>query len=423
MFEGEIIKFYREKMGLTQAMLGEGICTTTHVSKIERGKTAYSPDIIALFSDRLGINIEKEIQSFHLIESRLHQWHDALIMKKETLIEEIRAELEQIPFIEYSQYASHYYLLRARYYFHIQNLEMVNQTINYVLKEFVELSAFERNLLYHLQGMYYIQIYTSSSNEDHLKAIKLLKMINIDEYRNEEYYYHLAIAYHYGSSKILAYKYAEMAMRFFKRTDNYLFAISAETVMLLQYGSELDMNFDEVVERYKDLIHNCEVLGARERKAILLNNLGVKYFKRKDYPSALHYFEESLYETENNKSIQYLRRFCNYLETCTEGNLMEKENLIKVLKKGSALAKMLKSPVHMILLKLFRLKAEENYFQYYQFLNDEALPYFYQTNNKFYVDQFGKVLYNYFIETDQYQRAAELSKTVQPIFENKQLVY
>ncbi|PGS55833.1 helix-turn-helix domain-containing protein [Bacillus sp. AFS041924] len=416
MIEGEIIKFYREKMGLTQAMLGEGICTTTHVSKIERGKTAYSPDIIALFSDRLGININHEVQSFYNLEKKLHLWHDALIMKKEAQIEEGKAELEQMPFIEYSQYAAHYNLLRARYYFHHQNLDMVKQILTYVKKEFSDLSPFEKNLFYHLQGMYYISNYTSLSSEDHQKAIKVLKMINIDEYRNEEFYHHLAIAYHYGSSKILAYKYAEMALKFFQRTNNYLFAISSETLMLLQYGSELEMNFNEVVERYKDLIHNCEVLGDRERKAILLNNLGVKYFKREEYETALYYFEESINETENKKSINYLRRLCNYLETCTEGTLLEKEILLSVMKRALALAKMLKSPVHITLIKLFKLKAEGAREKYYQYLSDEALPFFYSTNNKFYIEQFGKKLYKYYIEIKEFQKAAELYESIEDTF-------
>lgn len=413
MIEGEIIKFYREKMGLTQAMLGEGICTTTHVSKIERGKTAYSADIIAMFSDRLGINIHHEVQSFFNLEKKLHLWHDALIMKKEAQIEEIKAELEQMPFIEYSQYAAHYYLLRARYYFNHSNLEMVNQTLTYVKKEFHNLSSYEKNLFYHLQGMFYISNYASLSNEDHQKAIKVLKKINIDEYRNEEYYHHLALAYHFGSSKILAYKYAEMALKFFQRTNNYLFAISSETLMLLQYGSELEINFSEVVERYKDLIHNCDVLGDRERKAILLNNLGVKYFKRQEYETALYYFEESINVTENKKSVAYLRRLCNYLETCTEGALIEKEILLNILKRAASLAKALKSPVHSTLIKLFKLKAEGNLNKYYQFLDEEALPFFYSTNNKFYIEQFGKKLYKYFVEVKEYQKAAELYEKIE----------
>ncbi|GGI15652.1 helix-turn-helix domain-containing protein [Gottfriedia solisilvae] len=412
MLEGEIIKFYREKMGLTQAMLGEGICTTTHVSKIERGKTAYSPDIITLFSERLGIDIHQEIQSFHLIENLLNQWHDALIMKKGQQIEALKTELDQMPFIAYTQYAAHYFLLKARYYFHHQNLELAFQTINDVQKDFSELSAFEKNLLYHLQGMYYIQINASSSNEDHQKAIQILKKINIDEYRNEEYYYHLGIAYHYGKSKILAYKYTELALAYFKRTNNYLLAISAETVMLLQYGSEVEMDFIETVKRYTDLIHNCEILGARDRKAILLNNLGVKYFKRQEYDKAQEYFEKSMNETENQQSIVYLRRLCNYLEASTEGALLQKDILIKKLKIGAALAKMLKSPVHTILIKLFKLKAEKNDSKYYQFLVDEALPYFYSTNNNFYIEQYGKQLYLYYIETNQYQKATELAQSV-----------
>ncbi|MCM3393700.1 helix-turn-helix transcriptional regulator [Cytobacillus pseudoceanisediminis] len=43
------MKFYREKAKLTQQQLGEGICSDTHVSKIERGITDYSPEITCCF--------------------------------------------------------------------------------------------------------------------------------------------------------------------------------------------------------------------------------------------------------------------------------------------------------------------------------------------------------------------------------------
>lgn len=42
MLEGKIIKFYREFQGLKQKDLGDGICSSTHISKIERGLTEVS---------------------------------------------------------------------------------------------------------------------------------------------------------------------------------------------------------------------------------------------------------------------------------------------------------------------------------------------------------------------------------------------
>ncbi|WP_226676515.1 helix-turn-helix domain-containing protein [Rossellomorea aquimaris] len=104
MHTGEIIRFYREKAGLTQSQLGEGICTTTHVSKIERGKTAFSDEIISLFSERLGIDIHKESDSFQQVERQLHLWHNSIIMRRMNLVEKIKTELESSSFLESSKY-------------------------------------------------------------------------------------------------------------------------------------------------------------------------------------------------------------------------------------------------------------------------------------------------------------------------------
>jgi HTH-type transcriptional regulator, quorum sensing regulator NprR len=79
MYEGKIIKFYREKSQLTQAQLGLGICSDTHISKIERGSAEYSPEIITLLSARLQIDITHEAIRLKNIRTRLHHWHDVSI--------------------------------------------------------------------------------------------------------------------------------------------------------------------------------------------------------------------------------------------------------------------------------------------------------------------------------------------------------
>lgn len=64
MYEGKIIKFYREKYKLTQEQLGKDICSITHISKIECNQTTFATEIIALICKRLGINMETEIKNF-----------------------------------------------------------------------------------------------------------------------------------------------------------------------------------------------------------------------------------------------------------------------------------------------------------------------------------------------------------------------
>lgn len=68
MKEGLIIKLYRERAGLTQTQLGEGICSVTHISKIERGITQYSSEIISLICGRLNIDLNQEMEQYELLE-------------------------------------------------------------------------------------------------------------------------------------------------------------------------------------------------------------------------------------------------------------------------------------------------------------------------------------------------------------------
>lgn len=56
---GQIIKLYRYKQNMTQSELAEGICSVSHLSKIENGSKEANQDTINLLLERLGISQEK----------------------------------------------------------------------------------------------------------------------------------------------------------------------------------------------------------------------------------------------------------------------------------------------------------------------------------------------------------------------------
>lgn len=314
MLEGKIIKFYRQKAGLTQEQLGRGICSVTHVSKIERGQTSYSSEIIGMFSKRLHIDIEKGILGLEKIEKQLHRWHNAIILQRMNELEKIKKELEETPFISFSNCAPLYRLLQARYYVLQSNFEKTYDILQQIQRDYPDLPPFEKNLLLHVLGIYYISNYNNSSTENHQKAVKVLKEIDKDEYRNPEYYYHLAVAYYFIDSKVMAYAFADKALRHFKETNNFLRAINAESLMLLQVGDDLHLDFKEMTESYYNLIHDSETLNAPDKKGMLLNNLGYEYFKRKNYSTAQKLHSEAL-RMADKPSVLYLQRLHNYLKS------------------------------------------------------------------------------------------------------------
>ncbi|UPM53815.1 helix-turn-helix domain-containing protein [Gottfriedia acidiceleris] len=406
MVVGKIIKFYREKRGFSQEMLCEGICSKSYLSKFENGKVILSPDIIASFSERLGIDLNEKQESYHLIEKKLNDLNLAIIKQKSQCIDDIYNQLKNIPFILSTKYAYQYLLLLARFYLYKKMFKKAKKTIGKIEKEYEHLSEYEKNFLLHVKGIYYISIYRISVCDDMRNAVRVLNQIN-DTYRNEEYFYHLALAYYFAGSKLLSYIYARKALNYFTKTHNYVQAINAQSLLLFQYDDEQDVDFDELINKYHSLISSCDSVGAQIQKGILLNNLGVKYFKRRDFEEASNCFEQSLHLTKNSK-IYYLRRYYNYVEACLEGSLLDKTELLELIDFGSKLAKKHQSSIHLTLFMLLKLSCESNKKRYYKFLREVAVPQFKSTNNINYYEQYGKKLYEYYIQCKQFDKAIEL---------------
>ncbi|MCP3738425.1 helix-turn-helix domain-containing protein [Rossellomorea sp. BNER] len=411
MVEGEIIKFYRKKAGLTQEELGLGICTLSYISKIERGQSACSSEIIELLSERLHLDIKKEIRRFENLGNQLYHWHKTIIMRRLKEVDEINKELEKIPFINSSKYAALYQLLQARYYILKMNYKKTYTLLQYVEKEHPNLPPYEKNLLKHVWGIYYICNCISSRTENHQKAIEVLKEIEKDEYGNPEYNYDLAVAYHCIDSRVMAYAYAEKALRYFRETNNSLMAITAESLMLLQIGNDIHHNLEELTESYYNLIHHSELLYATDKKGMLLNNLGFEHFRRKDYAHAHKFYKEALQMTDKS-SVLYLQRLYNYLESGLAGKIMRKSSMLRKAQEGMSLAKKLENEFYQLVFKLLILLTENKLNQYYTFIEKDALPYFQLNNHTIFINKYAKELYDHYMESEHYQKAAQISKVL-----------
>lgn len=408
MLTGEVIKFYRQKAGLTQEELGRGVCSVTHVSKIERGQTPYSPEIISLFSERLFIDIEKEVKCFEELGNKLHYWHKLLSLQRLKEVEVIKNELESMPIILSSQYAALYRLLMARYYLLHREFDQAQLLLTQVQSDFLELPSYEKNLFRHVKGIYYLLNYRNTKSESYQCAINILKEIDWDEYDNFEYYYHLAAAYQWSDSPVLAYAYAEKALRYFKEIDHFQGAILAESVMLQSLGRETEHDFKEIEAAYQRLIHNCEVINATDKKIILLNNLGYEYFRRKEYDKAKKSFLSAL-RLVPKPSVLYLQRWYNFVKCCFEGKLSRKTELIKKARDGLRMARELDNTQYKIAFKLLVYRIEENHEQYYSFIEQEALPFFEAAEMKTFKNRFGKELYLYYVNHKQFEKAVQIS--------------
>ncbi|MFJ7934058.1 helix-turn-helix domain-containing protein [Sporosarcina sp. NPDC096371] len=406
---GEIIKFYRQQTGLTQEQLGNGICTVSYISKIEREQTSYSAEIIELLAKRLKIDIEKEIECWEGMRKLLDRWHNSMIMCRTKDMEEIKKEVEEIPFISSSRYSTIYQSLLARYYLEVKELNKAHVILRNLEKGYGDLTPFEKSLLRHIWGLYYLDNYNYESTEKYHKALTALKEINPAVYGNPEYFHDLAGAYHWIGSKTAAYIHAEKALKHFKETNNYIAAVKSKAIMLLQIGSSPNTDFQELIDLYNDLIRDSETFNIPDIKKALLNNVAYQYYGRKDYANANKYFNELLSMT-NKQATSYPLRLYSYLLNASEGELLSRTVMMTKVQEGMEIATKFDNSLHKILLQILAYSIDGQHEQYYEFLESTALPYFQSSEHASLKKGYSERLYNYYMEMEQYEKAARILK-------------
>ncbi|PGM58208.1 helix-turn-helix transcriptional regulator [Bacillus sp. AFS053548] len=403
MYEGKILKFYREKYKLTQEQLGKDICSITHISKIECNRTTFNNEIINILSERLGIEIDVEKKKLINIKHRLTEWNDAIIMQLAEEIEQINNELEHAELLAISDYIHLYHLLRVRYFLIHNNTCEAMKIIKKIQKLENELTDYESNLLKHVLGIYYLKC------EDHTKAIQTLKQIQIEDYKNPEYYYHLAMAYHTIQSPVLAYYFAEKSHKYFKDINNYLRVIDAEMIMIIQVTENSD--YEEIITRFKSLIKSCDICNAPDRKAKLLHNLAYEYYRRKNYDQARLHYKQSM-SLKDPESPNYLLTLEGYIRTSFEGELIPKNELIQLAEDGLIIAIRINQLlyIHLFRLILCLLKSKEK--EYFKYLANKALPMFNKYGYTYLIQRSEKELFNYYSKINLPDKALEMAKLI-----------
>jgi HTH-type transcriptional regulator, quorum sensing regulator NprR len=405
MNEGKVIKFYREKANLTQEQLSRGICSVTHISKIERGITEYSPEISLLLAKRLGVDIQTELKRLNGIEALLQDMENAIVKQKFDEVESIMPKLLAIPLLAVSNFQIHFDLLLARYYCSQGNPVKAMEILSPIQKGKVKLSSSESNLLKHVLGIYYI------TEKKFINAIDILKSINPTQYQNHEFFYNIAYSYHSIGSKVLAYYYAEKALIYFKETNNFNRIIDTETLMIVQIGDNDYLNFQEILTQYQSLVQICDICNFTDKKTKLLYNFAYTRYLRNEFMEAQELYNEAMQHAEKNSSL-FFWSFEGYIRSSFEGSLLEYDKLIELVHNGKMLLE--ENPNDQLSTILFTMLEYDitGNIEYYRFLNEIAIPFFRENELFWLTEQYEKRLFTYYSETNQIENALKVATSL-----------
>ena len=400
MIEGKLIKFYREESGLTQGLLAQGICSVTHLSKIERGITEFSHEITDLLAKKLGITMNIERSRYFFLQEKLIKWKNALIMIDSKEIYQLKEEIENESLRFLADFKNQYYLILARYYLFVNEKPKTKKIIETMRNQYSDLNSDEQNFLNHIDGIYMFL------TGNYKSCIETLKKID-NNYSNLEYYYHLAIAYHSIQSTIFSYFYGQKALQFFKSTLNILRIIDTETLLLVQLNSTEPYDMDETKQQYEKLLKVCESVNCIDRASKIYHNIAFEYYRRKRYSEAKQSYEKAL-ELITEKTPHYLTSLNGYISACYKGRLLPEEELIDLSKKGLKLTKQNQDPRQMDFeIQLHTIYQNEK--ELYEYIEKTAIPILIANGNQFVKLHYEKKLFLYYVKSNQKEKAFQLA--------------
>ncbi|MGG0888258.1 helix-turn-helix domain-containing protein [Cytobacillus horneckiae] len=405
--EGRIIKYYREKAKLTQKEIVQGICSITHLSKIEREITEYSSEIITLLCKRLKINMGEEKTKYHAFEKQMEELQHHIILQNDQEIVRLKEALERNPLKDMPDFYASYSLTFARYYLYIGNLEKANEYIKKIDQGNLSLSIFEENFLKHNLGIYY---FLTGRNKD---CIRVLTSIDHEVYHQNEYYYHLAVAHYVINQNVQSYYYGEIAASYFHKTMNVHRIIDAETLLLVQLNAKSIANYTEIKERYEALFRLCDACGSIARKAKAYHNFAYDLHKRGMYEKSHHYYLQALSLVDESDVI-----YCMFLENLIgnayHGNTLNNKELMIEVERGMELLQKNTHALPKFHFQFYYLLLSEQKIQAFQLIEEKILPYYKESGDTLMIEKYERLLFYFYAENGKTKEALSLAKNLIP---------
>ncbi|MDQ0207773.1 helix-turn-helix domain-containing protein [Alkalicoccobacillus murimartini] len=314
---GPIIKYYRLKSGITQAELADGICSIPHLSKIENNAYSVNKETAALLMERLGLDINDEVERYGVLEERLEEFIDALFYFELDKADELRLELEvDEEYYSKTNLVNLYHIYMGRYFFTKLDINSAQIHLQILERNRSNLSPIEELLFGYISGSTFYQKGKYREALDYYLKLKTNNISSNTSISMKEISYQIALCYSALGQSENSIPYAQEALYFYKEKDNFIRIIHTQMLQAINYESI--KLYEEAKNNYNAILRNTKLL-----------NLEDLYFK------CLFNYSLLLSETnEHTKAIKYFKMCINYFKDQSEGQIIAIIELAKVLIKA-----------------------------------------------------------------------------------------
>ncbi|AUO14644.1 helix-turn-helix domain-containing protein [Priestia megaterium] len=256
---GSIIRYYRTKLGIKQYELADDVCSPAHLCKIENNPNEGNDETINLLLDKLGIDLEKELQKEIDLKYTYEEFANNIrfvnINQSQRQYNTLRNN--QV-FIELMDFHNHYQIMLIPFYIISEQFESLEDQYNLCNKISKSFNKDESILFEIVKAFYYIY----KLNYSKAKAI-LLDMLKNANATNVSYRgdidYALALCYYNLNEYEKALNSTIFAYRYYQNEDNFQQVGHCLAILADSYKN-LNLN-EEAEATYKKLIRTSEMLG------------------------------------------------------------------------------------------------------------------------------------------------------------------
>ncbi|XRG79110.1 helix-turn-helix transcriptional regulator [Rossellomorea sp. GAMAL-10_SWC] len=393
---GMMIFHHRKKLGWTQEKLCEGICSVSHLSKIENGTKEAGIETIELLLRKMRVEIN-ENDSIDEVTSQLKRlWNSierADYDSSKILFEELIGKEESI---NYTNISNDFCITIWRYYIFVENLKMAKKKWKQLEAKKKKFSQYETIKYLFTLSIYYIK--EKRYNDSLLVMDEVQEITPNLEIDFQEYCFYRALVYSFINQTSLSMYFCNKAIPIFLQNNNIKRILDAKMLLSLQLiKSKL---LDRAEQFLIEILDSSVILSDKTIHMSALHNLGFLYYHSHQHKKAIKYYQDYLSNIQEDTEEYFLvisniannMMIINDYETATK---LLCKNLSKIKDKNSA------SYIRMKVLLLEAKKDEANLVTY---LREVGLPLWVQTNDH------EKLIKYYDVVADYYEKHESLEK-------------
>ncbi|MFD1032303.1 helix-turn-helix domain-containing protein [Metaplanococcus flavidus] len=312
---GSVIKYYRSKNNLTQSQLADGICSISHLSKIESNTyTPHESTMEALLA-KMGVQWKKELVKRDRMERQLQDFIACSLHYDLKKMEEQYVKLQQDDdYMQSTDLVNRYELYKFRYYLYIQDqckADRQKELLERMKNSFTESEAWMHKL--------FLSLYFTLINRKELAMECVNSLDNgiqsIPQKFEGEFYYQKARLLIMHEQYELSAHYAELSVQYFRLNYNYIRLLHAQLLLAINY-----MRRNLLVQAagiFEVLKRNTRLTDQKELYNQTLYNFAELLKTRNDHNQAFDLLTE-LHDILSNDTYFYKAVLVSLIETAVE---------------------------------------------------------------------------------------------------------